>query len=799
MRPIFRRAVRAVVVGATLLAVFALALAFWLVRRAWPEHQGRLIVPGLHGPVEVVRDALGVPHIYAGDEHDLLFGQGYVHAQDRLWQMHFNRTVSGGLLSSILGAGTLEADRYFRTLGLRRAAEKDWEALQPETRTALQAYADGVNAYRATHGGRLPIEFLLLGTDPAPWTPLDTLAFGKLMALNLGLNHSFELMRERIRLKAGAEAARRFVPPYPLEGPLVLGAGLRTTANPRGGWSGAYALSSVLASPIGGSNNWVVHGSRTASGKPLLANDTHLGLTMPSIWYENGLHGGGLEVVGFSLPGIPGVVMGHNGRIAWGISNMCADVQDFYLERLDDPVRPSRYLFRGEWKDLATVEESIPVKGAPPASLKVLSTHHGPVLSDALKELKPPEVVALRWTALDGGRLATAILRLNRAGDWASFRSALSDWVTPNLNFVYADLDGNIGYQSTGRIPLRPKTDDGAAPVPGWDGEHEWQGFIPFDELPSAFNPARGFIVTANNKAVSEEYPYRLGVDFADPYRAQRITDLLAARDRATLEDMQSIQAQTYSPAASALRSYVADLQPRTAEEGQAIAVVRDWDLHEEADRAGAAIFNVWYYFLMSHVVRNALGDELWNEDKQFHITLAPMLARLMAEPDSRLFDDPQTPAVEKRDDVALQSVAEAVAWLRARLGADMRRWSWGAIHRVTFAHQPLGMSGISLLERAFNGPARPARGGTFTVDSALPSLEKPFTAVFGVSQRMIVDLAHLDGSVSVNSTGQSERLLHPHRDDQIGMWQAVEYHPMRWSRAAVAAAARDRLTLVPR
>jgi penicillin G amidase len=517
---------------------------------------------------------------------------------------------------------------------------------------------------------------------------------------------------------------------------------------------------------------------------------------MPSIWYENGLHAGHLDVVGFSLPGMPGIVLGHNHNIAWGISNMCADVQDLYVERLDDASHPRSYRFKDEWKELVIVEETIPVKGASPAPLKIMMTHHGPVLSDVLKNLKAPEVATLRWTALDGGRLATSILGLNKARDWSSFREALRDWNTPSLNFVYADIEGNIGYQATGRIPIRPRTDDGATPVPGWDGNHEWQGFIPFDDLPRAFNPARGFLVTANNKVVSDDYPYHIGVDFADPYRAQRITDMLAAMDRATMADMQKIQAQTFSLPASALRRYMTDLMPRTPEEERAIALVRDWDLNEEADRPGAAIFNAWYYFFLARVARSSLGDDLWNEGKQFYITLAPMIVQLMGEPDSPLFDDPKTPRVEKRDDVALQSLGDAVAWLHERLGSDPGRWRWGAIHQATFAHQPLGMSGIPVLERLFNGPSIPARGGIFAVDSALPDMEKPFAVFFGASQRMIVDLADWDRSVSINSTGQCERLFHPHRDDQIPMWEGVEYHPMVFRRAAGAP---DVLTLSPR
>lgn len=790
-----RRALKLTLQATIALLLLTSASVAWRLWRAWPRTEGRLTAVGLHAEVEVVRDAWGVAHVYAQDAHDLFFAQGFVHAQDRLWQMHFNRTVSQGLLSSFLGPATLEADRYVRTLGLRRAAEKDLALLDDETRAVLTAYAQGINAFISTHGGRLPIEFTLLQTRPQPWTVLDTLTIGKLMALNLGMNHYFEVARERIRRRAGEAVMRRFVPPYSADGPLIL----PQPSAPAAGSAPRGALPALLSGPTGGSNAWVVHGSRTASGRPLLVNDTHLTLTMPSIWHEGGLHGGGYDVVGFALPGIPGVVLGHNGRIAWGVSNMCSDLQDLYLEQLDDATRPRRYRFQDAWHDVQVVEEQIPLAGGSHETLELRLTRHGPLIEGLYPDLQGVQALALRWSAHDGGTLAAAVLRLDRARDWTSFRDALRLWDAPTLNFVYADVEGHVGYQAGGRVPARVATHDGSRPVPGWDGASEWRGVIPFDELPSRFDPPQGFVVTANNKVVGDDYPYPIGVDYADPYRARLMSERLAQNAHFGVADARALQAETTSLLAADLRPLLAALSGRDERERQALQLVRAWDLREEKESAAAAIFNAWYASLVSRVAHNVLGEELWKLDKQLYLAFGPMLTALLRQADDPFFDDPRTPAREGRDELLRGALSDALAFLRQKLGDDVARWSWGGVHAAVFAHQPLGASGITALERLFNGRSVPARGGLFTVDNAVPNAEQPFAAFFGASQRLIVDFADLDGSLALNSTGQTEQLFHRNRADQVEAWERVDYHPMPSSRQAVRAAGRHMLTLVPR
>ncbi|HYG25487.1 MAG TPA: penicillin acylase family protein, partial [Caulobacteraceae bacterium] len=578
----------------------------WSVRRAWPREEGRIEVAGLSAPVEVMRDRWGIPHIQAANERDLFFAQGYVHAQDRLWQMEFNRTVGSGRLSSLFGPGPLDTDRYLRTVGLRRAAQRDLALLSPDTRAILDAYAAGVNAFVAANRERLPVEFKVLRVSPEPWTALDSLTFSRMMGFNLSLNSQFELGRSRLIEVLGPEVTRRLVPPYPADGPVIVpdftGVPSLQPATPAepGPLAGLLLpgfLPAARPDQVWGSNAWVVHGSRTATGKPLLANDTHLALAMPSVWYDNGLRGGRFDCAGFSFPGMPLVVIGQNRRIAWGITNLNADVQDLYLEKLDDPKSPRRAQFMGQWEELRREREEIPVKGGEPVTLEVLSTRHGPLIHQAL--MPPPErrsqPMSLRWAALDGSRLLDAISMLDRAGDWRQFRAALALWDSPSLNIVYADAGGNIAYQATAKTPIRAPGHDGTVPVEGWSGTYEWKGFIPFEQMPYVLNPSTGFIATANHKVVSDNYPYPLTQDWAPADRARRINALLAGDRRVTLEDMRAFQLDTAAAAgAKPFLGYLDAVRPANDLERQALERVRQWDLRYDPASVGASVYAAW-------------------------------------------------------------------------------------------------------------------------------------------------------------------------------------------------------------
>jgi penicillin amidase len=798
----FRRLLKFLFLGLLAIVVVLAIAGVWLVRRAWPQTSGKIVAPGLSAPVEVIRDHWGVPSLYAADEHDLFFAQGYVHAQDRLWQMEFNRRLGAGELSTLFGRATLATDRSLRTLGIRRAAEADWKVSDPGTRAILQAYADGVNAFIGSHRNRLPVEFTALGVRPAPWRPVDSIAWSKMVAFSLGQNQTQELMRAQLAAKVGAEGVRQLMPPYPSQDrqPLIVppeagGYGnARRAALEKAGPLLAALLSETVVGV--GSNNWVVHGSRTATGKPMLANDTHLELDMPSVWYENGLHAGRFDVAGFSFPGMPMVLIGHNRRIAWGISSMCGDSEDLFVEEINDrrQVRTG-----GEWRDAEIVHESIPVKGGKPVPFDLVITPHGPIINEGF-ELKGMPPLALRWTASDPGRTVDAVLALNLAADWPAFRDALSRWGAPTLNFVYADVDGNIGYQGAGAIPVRAAGQQGLAPVPAGGPERDWRGIIPFDKMPMLFNPPAGFIVTANNKVVADSYPYPISWDYADPYRAQRITGLLAANPRVTLDDMRRIQSDVYSLPAVALRPYLLAIKPENRLQERALDQVRRWDLRFTAESPGATAYFAWYAALIPDIYGDELGEELMNQFRLTAVNQTPRLVEMMADPHNPWFDDKRTTAkVETRDDIVQRAFREAVAMLSQRLGDDPAQWRWGRIHTAILTHQPFGNSGIPPLMKLFNGGPIPAGGEGFTVSSVAPAFRNPFISRFGTSQRLIVDLGDLGRSLVVNSTGQSGLLFHRHREDQIPLWRDYRYRPMLFGREAVEKNVEERLTLQPR
>jgi penicillin amidase len=472
-------------------------------------------VPGVQGRVEVIRDRWGVPHIYADSVDDLFFAQGYVTAGDRLAQMELQRRLASGRLAEVAGPAALDSDRFMRTLGLRRVAEAEWELLQKDPAThdtryqdsarILTAYTAGVNAYIETHRDRLPLEFLLLGVSPEPWTPADSLVWGKVMALSLCANFEYELARATLIERLGAGKTGELVPAYPADAPIIVPDAVSYQGLDGAALAQARSVWQVFGGPGTGSNNWVVNGTRTASGKPLLANDPHMGIQMPALWYLVHLHGPGFDVTGGSLPGTPGVVLGHNARIAWGATNTTADVQDLYIEHLST-IGPQQYEFRGQWYDVQVITETIRVRDAAPQVLPVAYTRHGPIVSDVLPGVPPTMTLALRWASLDASAtMLPAALAMDRAGNWDEFRAALRFFSAPAQNFVYADVDGNIFWMAPCDLPIRRVPS--LFPLDGASGDFEWQGFVPWDELPQSENPPEHFIATANNRPVDGSYP----------------------------------------------------------------------------------------------------------------------------------------------------------------------------------------------------------------------------------------------------------------------------------------------------
>ncbi|MEE9215885.1 MAG: penicillin acylase family protein [Anaerolineales bacterium] len=794
-------------------AVVALAVAafrFLVAPRAFPQVDGTLELEGLDAPVDIYRDSFGIPHIYASTEHDLLMANGFVHAQDRFWQMEFQRRLTTGRLSEILGESLLDADRYFRTIGLHRAAAVEAESLEGEDLERFSAYAEGVNAYLRTHNGPRGLEFTILGLqgtkfDPDPWSPFETLVSGKAIAWFLRSNADQELARAHIAARLGTPAIEELMPAYEPDYPIIVNQTLAEStlqsvpemAFSRYPWASGQGL---------GSNSAVISGERTATGGPLLANDPHLGIQMPSVWYEIGLHCEpvspecGLNVVGASFPGNPGVIIGHNDRIAWGFTFLLGDHEDYFIERLN-PENPNQYEFRGEWLDMEIVREEIVVEGQDePVIIDVRKTHHGPIINDVAGGVEQDwefgwEPLAYSWTALEPGTAHKTFLRLNFAQNWKEFRDALQYLDVAGQNAVYADVDGNIGYQATGRYPIRTRS-DGSMPVPGWTGEFEWTEFIPHEELPSVFNPPEGYVATANNAVVGTDYPYLIGVDWDRGYRARRLVELLEADNSISVQDLQTIQRDTNSLYTQDILHHFLSLQPSNVTQRRALDILRAWDGREDRDSAGAAIFETLRLDLISNLFADELGDQLLGRASSQALFIAAR--NMLNEPESTWFDNTLTSEVEQQEDILLQTLEETVEQLREELGDDPASWRWGDLHYATFKHRPFGLSGILPLEWIFNRGPVEVDGGLETLFRSGYDVNEPFGVTSFSSYLQIVDLDDMRRSLSMHTTGQSGHPFNSHYDDMIDPWRNHQYHSMLWSRDQVETGAESHLQLMP-
>lgn len=770
---------------------------YWRAHRALPQYAGELGIPGLEHPVTVLRDSRAVPHLYAESLEDLLFAQGYVTAQERLWQMDVLRRTACGELAEIFGRRMLEMDKENRILGLGEAANRAAELLDTQTRTLLEAYARGVNAFIETHRSRLPIEFLLLGYTPRLWTPSDTLAVGLDMFKLLSTTWPWELLRAKVLEKLPPELADDlYVSRSPLDRPV--GEPLpRRVPRQRGRVYLAQrsptrhlpkcrhplAETARPLAPTAGSNNWVVAGSRTASGQPLLANDPHLPHVLPAIWFAIHLKSPdrpgqpGMNVAGVSLPGIPFVIIGHNERIAWGMTNLWSDVQDLYLERFH-PQQPHRYLTPTGWQTVGRRVEYIKVRGEPDYQLEVLRTRHGPVVHD-----DGTRKLALRWTALEPELLSLPFYELNRAQNWEEFRAALALYGGPVQNFVYADVNGNIGYYGAGRVPIR-RQGRGEVPVPGDTLDHDWIGYIPSHEMPQAFNPLTGILASANNRIVPEGYPYYLTDRWEPPYRVARIYEVLENQTGYKPKDFLRLQGDILSlPDLFLAQQLVAARGDRPLDSTflEAFELLHTWDGHMRAEETAPLLCHATRRVLLERLLRPKLGDD-WQAYAWF---MSPVfLENVLRERPGRWLPE----GYASYDELLVASLAKAIEELRQEFGTPyVRSWRWGNRLQVWFAH-PL-FDRVPLLRRWFRV------GGTESGDR---HSVKAMTPQFGPSLRLVVDLADFDNSLLNITLGQSGHLLSPHYCDQYTAWHSGRSFPFPFSDAAIARATRYRLRLLP-
>ena len=850
-----RRILNILLVTAGVVILFGMVTA--IVVRSWlvaplPDHDGTVDVPQLDNRVEIIRDSSGIPHIYASTVHDLRFAQGYVQAQDRWWQMEFARHIGKGRIQELTGrnASLMSTDVFIRTVGWERAAQRDLDALPDAVRAELQAFADGVNAYiQSRSANQLALEYRILGLtgveiDVEAWTPLDTLVWTKVMAWDLSGNRSGELFRSRLLSSLDADLVDSYIQDFPYDTHATIVTEADVPAS--GTFGDPVDTAGIIGADVRfagnldidtgflfghgegiGSNNWVVSGDLTASGAPLLADDPHLGIQMPSIWYEIGLYCQPVsddcpyQVRGFAFPASPLVILGHNDRIAWGVTTNTWDTQDLYRITVN-PDNPLQYEYDGEWRDMTMHEETLFFgDDAEPVTLTVRETHFGPIMTDnviddetgALSGLvNDDNVFAMRWTAYEPSTLVQALIQLNQAQNWDDFRVAMAYWDSPSQNFVYADVDGNIGYQTPGNVPIRARGHTGMLPVDGSTSQYEWLGYVPYEYLPSVLNPERGYIQSANQATVPLAYyeylraelgdqfgddaHYRFGYNFAAGYRGQRLVEMLEATDQHTPLTFAEIQGDNKMLVAEAIAPYLAAIDMGSADANDMRDWMLDWDYQLHMDSPQAALFvHVWLN-LMDAIYEDQLADDGTPSGTNANMWTTTVL---LEQPDNPWWDDVTTPAtVETRDDILRTAFITGYDATVARLGADRTAWAWGDLHVSNFISNPLGASGITVIENLFNITDRPTSGGAATLNATRWRSLEDFEVASVPSMRMIVDFSDFGNNLSIHTTGQSGHPMSPHYNDMVDEWRNIDYRPMLFDRQAILDDAAATLILQP-
>ncbi|MDQ2783437.1 MAG: penicillin acylase family protein [Chloroflexota bacterium] len=778
------------------------AAALRRLQRSRGDFERVIALPGPAEPIEIARDLRGIPHIRANSIADLMFGLGYATAEDRLWHLDILHRAAFGRLAAIVGTQALDVDKFMLTLGIRRASEAEAARLTGETKMALDRYAAGVNAYIKQKGSLLGAEFVAGRYAPLAWDAAASMGVLKIMGWTLDGFIEKLLLRDRISDAIGEQWAS-----------LLFNEDRSRTAGDPVVSSAAYAafraqLNTVnetltrvagITSTIPGSNNWAVSGAHTATGKPLLANDPHLGYAIPSVWYECHLTAPGVNAAGATIPGVPGVAIGHNDHVAWGITATMHVQTDLYVEQID-PENSLRYRTEAGWAMMDRVVDGIPIKGQRDAeSHETRLTRHGPIVTGLGEAKDETRALALKWVGQEGADEMTGLLTMMRARSADEFRAACANIAVPALNLVFADVDNHIGYQFVGHAPIRPPG-CGIRPVPGWTGAYEWQGFVPFDALPAIADPPEGFIATANTQIQADDYPYPLPGVYASPFRVRRIRQMLDGRDGLTMEDMRRMQADVYVLHAESLRPAllaVLDNAARTwtAEEYAALELLRAWDGFAEVDSPGAAIWETTYNNWMRRVFRARLSPALTKDAMtkflgEFHWALPDRLCQS---------DDLGWFTGTTREAELIAAFAEAVTWLTVQISPYPAEWEWGAVHTVTFTH-PI-TQGAKPLARLLNVGPIPVGGDCNTLNCQYWTLADPFAVISGASYRLLVDLSDPSKdthALACNTVGESGNARSKHYRDQALPWSRVRYHPMGTDAAEIAKRATKTVRLVP-
>ncbi|KUP09189.1 beta-lactam antibiotic acylase [Bacillus coahuilensis m2-6] len=771
------------IVGVLVLSASLYIFVSAYTSRSLPKIEGSISLQGLQEEVVVTRDAEGIPHIEAGSLQDLYMAQGYIQAQDRLFQMDLSRRQASGELSEVVGEVAIDRDKYFRTLGLRRAAVASYDMYSDEAKQTLEWFAEGVNLYReqAIEENRLPVEFTLLGYEPNEWTPVDSLVIGKFMAFDLGGHWSNQAFLYWALEHFPEEKALELFPTYPEGAPTILSSYENIEIDIESSLAKA-----VVPEEFNGSNNWVLSGERSVSGHPLLANDPHLSLGTPSIWYQMHLKAENVNVSGVIFAGIPGIIVGHNDHISWGVTNTGPDVQDLYIEKRN-PDNPEQFLYNDEYEQATIHDEPIKVKDGETIEYKVTETRHGPIISEFAHEAGADEVLSLQWTALEPTLELQAVLEMNVAKNWEEFESALENFNAPMQNFVFASTDGTIAYKANGNLPLR-KNGDGLLPVPGWTDEYEWTGYVPYDELPRSVNPESGYIATANNKVVDESYPYHISHYWAQPYRYLRIEEVLEEKETYTLDDMKALQMDKKNLHAEEFLNellQVLDTEKLTNHGQEAIKELKEWNQFDDKDLSAPLIYHQWVESITSLLFQDEIPEDMLELFRGRSMVVDELLRKGQMGQTSVWFD--QNGGYEE---VVEKAFNLAVSTLEEKYGKTPKEWEWGDAHALYFAH-PLSSSS-SLLEFVFNRKDPVPLGGShITVQAARANDEGLVN--HGGAWRYANDLADPNSAEHIVGPGQSGHVKSDWYHQNIDDWADGNFYTTRIDQSEGTI-----LTLVP-
>ncbi len=772
-----------------------------LSKKALPQTSGSLQLKGLKDSIKIYRDHWGIPHIYANNLDDLMFGQGFVHAQDRFWQMELSRRTATGTLSEAFGKAALDLDIAARTLGLHRIGKKDIQLLTPKIRGLMEAHIAGINAYLEKYKDQLPIEFSLTQVTPKKWTLEDSMAFSRLMGWQMSHAWHSSWVRHQIVEKIGLEKALDLEIHYSEDNPSIVPKGIdvnHLTDSPL-----FRASQNPLLQQNGGSNSWVVAPSKSATNHALLCNDPHLGMTTPAIWYENHLHCPSYHATGVSIAGFPLIVLGHNEHIGWGITLAFTDCEDLFIEKFKND-GSYKYLAGKKWKKAKVRKETIAIKGEEePHVEKIIITRHGPIISNMLE--KTEQRVALQSMALQTARLMQAWWQINTASNWTEFAHGVSFMDAPQFNLTYADTKGNVGYWLTGKVPIRKKG-NGRLPVLGWKNQGQWVGTVPFMEMPHCLNPEKGYVLTANNKVVEDDYPHYLGGAWMNGFRAKRLADLLEGKNQISMEDCRNLQADLYcipgKTFAKIYKQLYNTLIIKDKDFPKALYHLAHWDGNLTKESIGGCLYKITRYFISRNILEKTLGEKLMknvlgnginppmNSGNEFFGHDAISLLKMLEEADNWWVEE-----AGGREDLLLRSLQEAMKWLEENVSPNLQHWQWGNVRQLTFAHS-LGIR--KPLDSIFNvGPFPIGGDGDTPWQMGNVNGEIENASLNSASYRMVIDFSDFSNSKAVMPPGQSGHVGSEHYKDQVEMWLNGQLRPMLWTREQVMAFSEEVLEVV--